>query len=387
MKQLRTAAGFGALLILAACGSHTDAPQLTKSGLDPQKFNAEYRGDSTALYTLKNAQGTEACITNFGGRLVSMMVPDKEGKLQDVVLGFDSVQAYFPENNLSDFGASIGRYANRIDHGKFRLDSTEYQLPLNNGTHSLHGGGELGTLGWQYRVYQADQKNDSTLVLTLQSADGDNGYPGNLTATVTYTLLSDNTLDITYSATTDKPTIINMTNHSYFNLNGNPETPVTDNEILVNASFITPIDSTYMTDGTMMAVENTPFDFKKARKVGENIKDFTNEQIKNGNGYDHNFVLDTKGDISQIAAELYSPVSGIVLDVYTDEPGIQVYSGNFLDGTVTGKKGIVYNQHAGICLETQHYPDSPNKPEWPSVRLDPGKTYTSHCIYKFSVRK
>lgn len=387
MKQLRTAAGFGALLILAACGSHTDAPLLTKSGLDPQKFNAEYRGDSTALYTLKNAQGTEACITNFGGRLVSMMVPDKEGKLQDVVLGFDSVQAYFPENNLSDFGASIGRYANRIDHGKFRLDSTEYQLPLNNGTHSLHGGGELGTLGWQYRVYQADQKNDSTLVLTLQSADGDNGYPGNLTATVTYTLLSDNTLDITYSATTDKPTIINMTNHSYFNLNGNPETPVTDNEILVNASFITPIDSTYMTDGTMMAVENTPFDFKKARKVGENIKDFTNEQIKNGNGYDHNFVLDTKGDISQIAAELYSPVSGIVLDVYTDEPGIQVYSGNFLDGTVTGKNGIVYNQHAGICLETQHYPDSPNKPEWPSVRLDPGKTYTSHCIYKFSVRK
>lgn len=387
MKQLRTAAGFGALLILAACGSHTDAPLLTKSGLDPQKFNAEYRGDSTALYTLKNAQGTEACITNFGGRLVSMMVPDKEGKLQDVVLGFDSVQAYFPENNLSDFGASIGRYANRIDHGKFRLDSTEYQLPLNNGTHSLHGGGELGTLGWQYRVYQADQKNDSTLVLTLQSADGDNGYPGNLTATVTYTLLSDNTLDITYSATTDKPTIINMTNHSYFNLNGNPETPVTDNEILVNASFITPIDSTYMTDGTMMAVENTPFDFKKARKVGENIKDFTNEQIKNGNGYDHNFVLDTKGDISQIAAELYSPVSGIVLDVYTDEPGIQVYSGNFLDGTVTGKKGITYNQHAGICLETQHYPDSPNKPEWPSVRLDPGKTYTSHCIYQFSVRK
>lgn len=387
MKQLRTAAGFGALLILAACGSHTEGPQLTKSGLDPQKFKAEYRGDSTALYTLKNAQGTEACITNFGGRLVSMMVPDKEGTFKDVVLGFDSVQAYFPENNLSDFGASIGRYANRIDHGKFRLDSTEYQLPLNNGTHSLHGGGELGTLGWQYRVYQADQKNDSTLVLTLQSADGDNGYPGNLTATVTYTLLSDNTLDITYSATTDKPTIINMTNHSYFNLNGNPETPVTDNEILVNASFITPIDSTYMTDGTMMAVENTPFDFKKARKVGENIKDFTNEQIKNGNGYDHNFVLDTKGDISQIAAELYSPVSGIVLDVYTDEPGIQVYSGNFLDGTVTGKKGITYNQHAGICLETQHYPDSPNKPEWPSVRLDPGKTYTSHCIYQFSVRK
>lgn len=387
MKQLRTAAGFGALLILAACGSHTEAPQLTKSGLDPQKFKAEYRGDSTALYTLKNAQGTEACVTNFGGRLVSMMVPDKEGTLRDVVLGFDSVQAYYPENNLTDFGASIGRYANRIDHGKFRLDTAEYQLPLNNGIHSLHGGGELGTLGWQYRVYQADQRNDSTLVLTIQSADGDNGYPGNLTATVTYTLLSDNTLDIAYSATTDKPTIINMTNHSYFNLSGNPETPVTDNEIMVNASNITPIDSTYMTDGTMMAVEGTPFDFREARSVGEKIKDFTNAQIKNGNGYDHNFVLDTKGDISLAAARLYSPVSGIALEVYTDEPGIQVYSGNFLDGTVTGKKGIVYNQHAGICLETQHYPDTPNKPEWPSVRLDPGQTYTSHCIYKFTVVK
>lgn len=386
MKQLRMAAGFGALLILAACGSKGETPRLTESGLDPENFKAEYRGDSTALYTLKNSNGVEACITNFGGRLVSMMVPDKEGTLKDVVLGFDSVQAYFPENNLSDFGASIGRYANRIDHGKFRLDTAEYQLPLNNGLHSLHGGGELGTLGWQYRVYKADQKNDSTLVLTIESADGDNGYPGNLTAVVTYTLRSDNALDIAYSATTDKPTIINMTNHSYFNLNGNPESPVTDNEILVNASFITPIDSTYMTDGTMMAVENTPFDFRNARKVGADIKDFSNVQIKNGNGYDHNFVLDTKGDISQIAAELYSPESGIVLDVYTDEPGIQVYSGNFLDGTVTGKKGVVYNQHAGICLETQHYPDSPNKPEWPSVRLNPGDTYTSHCIYKFSVK-
>ena len=240
MKQLKTAAGLGAILLLAACGSQTKAPQLTKSGLDPEKFVAEFRGDSTALYTLVNASGTEACITNFGGRLVSLMVPDKEGNLKDVVLGFDSIQAYFPETNLSDFGSSVGRFANRINEGKFKLDSTEYQLPLNNGKHSLHGGGELGDLGWQYRVYKADQKNDSTLVLTIQSPDGDNGYPGNLTASVTYTLRSDNALDISYSATTDKPTIINLTNHSYFNLSGDPNTPVTDNLLLVNASQITP---------------------------------------------------------------------------------------------------------------------------------------------------
>lgn len=387
MKQLRSAAALGTILLMAACGSQKEAPSLTKSGLDPRKFTAEFRGDSTALYTLVNASGAEACITNFGGRVVSLMMPDKNGEFKDVVLGFDSIQAYFPENNLSDFGSSVGRYANRINEGKFRLDSLEYQLPLNNGKHSLHGGGELGDLGWQYRVYKAEQKNDSTLVLTIDSKDGDNGYPGNLTATVTFVLRNDNALDIAYSATTDKPTIINMTNHSYFNLNGDPTKPVTDNLLMVNASQITPIDSTYMTDGTMADVKGTPFDFIEARLVGEKIKDFDNEQIKNGNGYDHNFVLDTKGDISKIAAELQSTVSGIVLDVYTDEPGIQVYSGNFLDGTQTGKNGIVYNQHAGICLETQHYPDSPNKPQWPSTRLNPGETYTSHCIYKFSVKK
>lgn len=388
MKQLRPAAGIATLLILAACGGNqTKAPQLTKSGLDPEKFVAEYRGDSTALYTLVNANGVEACITNFGGRLVSLMVPDKEGNFKDVVLGFDSIQAYFPETNLSDFGSSVGRYANRINEGKFKLDSLEYQLPLNNGKHSLHGGGELGDLGWQYRVYKAQQPNDSTLILTLNSPDGDNGYPGNMVATVTYTLTSDNAVDIAYTATTDKPTIVNLTNHSYFNLNGDPTKPVTDNMLMVNASQITPIDATYMTDGTMMDVKGTPFDFIESRLVGEKIKDFDNEQVKNGNGYDHNFVLDTKGDITKVACELESPSTGIVLDVYTDEPGVQVYSGNFLDGTVKGKNGIVYNQHAGICLETQHYPDSPNKPEWPSTRLNPGDTYTSHCVYKFSVKK
>ncbi|MDE6095129.1 MAG: galactose mutarotase [Muribaculaceae bacterium] len=387
MKHLRITAGLGALLALAACGSGSQTATLTKSGLNPEKFKAEFKGDSTALYTLVNANGAEACITNFGGRLVSMMVPDKNGNLQDVVLGFDSIQAYFPENNLSDFGASIGRYANRINQGKIVIDGDTIQLPKNNFGHCLHGGGEMGDLGWQYRVYSAEQPNDSTLKLTIVSPDGDNQFPGNLTATVTYTLTNDNALDIKYSATTDKPTVVNLTNHSYFNLSGNPSHPVTDNLLRVVASGYTPVDSTYMTTGEIATVEGTPFDFRTARPVGENIKDFANEQIKNGNGYDHNFVLDNGSDVNNLAAELYSPESGIVLEVFTNEPGIQIYSGNFLDGTVTGKKGIVYNQHAGICLETQHYPDSPNKPQWPSVRLNPGETYNSECIYKFSVKE
>ena len=387
MKHLRITAGLGALLALAACGSGSQTATLTKSGLNPEKFKAEFKGDSTALYTLVNANGAEACITNFGGRLVSMMVPDKNGNLQDVVLGFDSIQAYFPEINLSDFGASIGRYANRINQGKIVIDGDTIQLPKNNFGHCLHGGGEMGDLGWQYRVYSAEQPNDSTLKLTIVSPDGDNQFPGNLTATVTYTLTNDNALDIKYSATTDKPTVVNLTNHSYFNLSGNPSHPVTDNLLRVVASGYTPVDSTYMTTGEIATVEGTPFDFRTARPVGENIKDFANEQIKNGNGYDHNFVLDNGSDVKNLAAELYSPESGIVLEVFTNEPGIQIYSGNFLDGTVTGKKGIVYNQHAGICLETQHYPDSPNKPQWPSVRLNPGETYNSECIYKFSVKE
>lgn len=386
MKHLRITAGIGALLALAACGSGNQTATLTKSGLNPEKFKAEFKGDSTALFTLVNANGAEACITNFGGRLVSMMVPDKNGNFQDVVLGFDSIQAYFPENNLSDFGASIGRYANRINQGKFVIDGDTIQLPQNNFGHCLHGGGEMGDLGWQYRVYGAEQVNDSTLKLTMVSPDGDNQFPGTLTATVTYTLLGDNSLDIKYTATTDKPTIVNLTNHSYFNLSGDPTHPVTDNELRVIASGYTPVDSTYMTTGEIASVEGTPFDFRSARTVGEKIKDFSNEQIKNGNGYDHNFVLDNEGSINNPAVELYSPESGILLTVYTNEPGVQVYSGNFLDGSVTGKKGITYNQHAGICLETQHYPDSPNKSQWPSVRLNPGETYNSECIYKFSTK-
>lgn len=371
----------GALTALTACKTN-EAPQTTLSGLDPQNFVGEYEGKPTALYTLKNANGMEVCVTNFGGRIVSIMVPDRNGDFKDVVLGFDSVQAYFPENNLSDFGASIGRYANRINQGKIVIDGETIQLPQNNFGHCLHG----GPTGWQYKVYAAEQPNDSTVVLTIDSPDGDNNFPGNVKAQVTYTLTADNAIDIAYKATTDKPTYINMTNHSYFNLNGDPTQPITNNILTVNASRYTPVDSTYMTTGEILDVADTPMDFKNAKEVGAQIEEVDFEQIKFGNGYDHNWVLDTNRNDSQVAATLYSPTTGIQLEVLTDEPGIQVYTGNFLDGTVTGKKGIIYQQRTGICLETQKYPDTPNKPEWPSALLNPGETYTSHCVFRFSTK-
>ncbi len=383
MSTLKIAAVIAvSALCLGACSQGSKQPELTKSGLNPENFAREYNGKKTALYKLVNANGMEVCVTNFGGRIVSIMAPDKTGELRDVVLGFDSVAAYFPENNLSDFGASIGRYANRINQGKIVIDGDTIQLPQNNFGHCLHG----GPTGWQYQVYDAQQPNDSTVVLTMHSPDGDNNFPGNVAATVTYTLTGDNAVDIAYSATTDKKTVINMTNHSYFNLSGDPANKITDNILYINANEYTPVDSTYMTTGEIVTVTDTPMDFTTPKAVGQDIEaDFI--QLKNGNGYDHNWVLATKGDISVPAVTLESPISGIKLTVYTDEPGIQVYSGNFLDGTQTGKNGKVYQQRTGICLESQHYPDSPNKPEWPSVILEPGQTYTSHCIFKFDTVK
>jgi aldose 1-epimerase len=368
-------------LVLTACGTQQKEPTLTLSGLDVNNFKSEYNGKKTDLYVLKNANGMEVCVTNFGGRIVSIMVPDRNGEFKDVVLGFDSIADYFPENNLSDFGASIGRYANRIQKGIIVIDGDSIQLPQNNFGHCLHG----GPTGWQYQVYDAQQANDSTVVLTMVSPDGDNNFPGTVTAHVTYTLTSQNAIDIAYDATTDKKTVINMTNHSYFNLNGNPDEPITNNLLILNADNYTPVDSTYMTTGEILPVEGTPMDFTKGKIVGQEINNFDFEQLKNGNGYDHNWVLNTAGDDSQPAARLFSPNTGITLTVYTDEPGIQVYSGNFLDGTLTGNGGKVYQQRTGICLETQHYPDSPNKPEWPSVILEPGQTYHSHCVFAFGV--
>lgn len=379
MKNYFLAAGI-ATFLLASCAQKQDSP-LTISGLNPKNFKTEVNQAKTQLYTLKNTAGMEVCITNFGGRIVSIMVPDKTGTMRDVVLGFDNINDYI--NIPSDFGASIGRYANRINQGRFVLDGDTIQLPQNNFGHCLHGGPK----GWQYQVYDAKQTDDTTLELTRISPDGDENFPGNMTAKVIYKLTEENAIDIKYSATTDKKTVVNMTNHSYFNLSGNPAKAATDHILYVNASNYTPVDSTFMTTGEIAEVKDTPMDFRTPKTVGRDINNYEFEQLKNGNGYDHNWVLDTKGDINQVAAKLTSPETGITLEVYTNEPGIQIYTGNFLDGTVKGKKDITYNQRASVCLETQHYPDSPNKAEWPSVVLESGQNYTSECIFKFSVEK
>jgi aldose 1-epimerase len=309
------------------------------------------------------------------------MVPDREGKMRDVVLGFSNIDDYI--NIPSDFGAAIGRYANRIANGRFTIDEQTTELPQNNNGHTLHG----GPGGWHTKVFGANQTSPASLELTLVSPDGDQSFPGNVTAKVTYTLTDDNAIDIKYSAVTDRPTVINMTNHSYFNLSGDPATLATGQILYVNADGFTPADATLIPTGEIAPVAGTPMDFTAPKLIGRDIDATDFEQIKLGGGYDHNYVLNTAGDISQPAARLESPASGIAMEVYTNEPGIQVYSGNFLDGTVTGKGGVAYKRRAAVCLETQHYPDSPNRPDWPSVVLRPGETYHSECVYKFYVEK
>ena len=363
------------LLLSVSC---TQKSETTRSGLDPADFNAVVDGKLVALYTLKNAAGMEVCITNFGGRIVSLMVPDRNGELRDVVLGFDNIADY--QNVPSDFGASIGRYANRIAHGRLVIDGDTVQLPQNNFGHCLHG----GPAGWQYKVYEARQLDGKTLELYMDSPDGDENFPGHVKAKVTYNLTDDNAIVIAYEATTDAPTVVNMTNHSYFNLSGDPSRTILDHLLTVDADSYTPVDSTYMTTGEIAPVEGTPMDFRTETAVGARLHE-NNEQLKNANGYDHNWVLATAGDAERTAARLVSPETGICLTVRTTEPGLQIYTGNFLDGTIKGKKGIVYNPRTAICLETQHYPDSPNKPQWPSTLLRPGETYESLCIYGFSI--
>ena len=367
-----------AALLMAACTPK--AEKATDSGLLQSNFRTEVDGKKTDLYILRNKNNMEVCITNFGGRIVSVMVPDKDGQMRDVVLGFDSIQDYI--SKPSDFGASIGRYANRINQGKFTLDGVEYQLPRNNYGHCLHGGPQ----GFQYRVYDAVQLNPQELQLTYVAKDGEEGFPGNITCKVLMKLTDDNAIDIQYEAETDKPTIVNMTNHSYFNLDGDAGSNA-EHLLTIDADYYTPVDSSFMTTGEIVPVEDTPMDFRTPMPVGERINDFDFVQLKNGNGYDHNWVLNAKGGINRRAASLKSQKTGIVLDVYTNEPGVQVYAGNFLDGSLTGKKGITYNQRASVCLETQKYPDTPNKPEWPSAVLRPGEKYMSQCIFKFSVDK
>lgn len=369
----------GLLLLVSACATK-QSDDAAASGLKRADFQTEVDGKQTDLFVLKNKNGMEVCITNFGGRMVSIMVPDRDGKMQDVVLGFDSIQDYI--KYPTDFGATIGRYANRINQGKITVDSVTYQLPQNNYGHCLHG----GPRGFQYQVFDARPLGDQSLELTYLSKDGEEGFPGNLTCKVIFTLTDDNAIDIRYSAETDRSTVVNMTNHSYFNLDGNPSLTNSDYLLTIDADAYTPVDSTFMTTGEVASVEGTDMDFRQPTAIGTRINnDFL--QLKYGKGYDHNWVLNTRCDDSRACTTLESPRTGIVLDVYTNEPGIQFYAGNFLDGTVTGKKGIVYNNRAAVCLETQKYPDTPNKPEWPSALLKPGEKYDSHCVYKFSVKK
>ena len=325
---------------------------------------------------------------NMHGRRVREMVPDRNGKMQDVVLGYDNIAQYADREHFgSDFGAAIGRYANRINQGRITIDSKTIQLPQNNYGHCLHG----GPTGWQYKVYDGRQLNDSTLQMCIFSPDGDNGFPSNVNATVTYTLTSDNSIDIRYEATSSKKTFINMTNHSYFNLNGDPSHDGENQMLYINANRYTPADTTYMTTGEELSVAGTPMDFRRLTPLSRDINNKQFDMTRNASGFDHNWCLNTwrkgKGNDKLIAASLYSPATGIRMDVYTNEPGIQVYTGNFLDASFTAKHGYRYPRHSAVCLETQHYPDSPNKPQWPSALLEPGKKYTSHCRYHFSIGK
>ena len=378
MKNILVA---GVAFLLAACTQPVQK-ELTLSGLKTADFQTEISGKKTDLFVLKNANGMEVCITNFGGRIVSIMVPGKDGAMRDIVHGFDSVQDYM--KHPTDFGATIGRYANRINQGKITVEGVEYQLPQNNYGHCLHGGPN----GFQYVLFDVVNADGRSLTLSYTSKDGEEGFPGNLTCQVTFTLTDDNAIDISYGAETDRTTVVNMTNHSYFNLSGDPNNTICDHILYVNADNFTPVDDTYMTTGEILTVKETPMDFTTPKAVGADIDNFEFEQVKFGNGFDHNWVLNTQGDVAQLAAKLTSPTSGISVEVYTNEPGIQVYSGNFLDGTATGKKGIVYNQRTGFCLESQKYPDSPNK-NWAesNAYLEPGQTYFSQCIFKFTVEK
>ena len=379
-----------AALMLAACAGGQQAPVLTVSGLDPAKFDTTLQDKPVKLYTLKNANGMEVCITNYGGRVVSLVVPDKDGKPTDVVLGFDNIAQYADTlNSPTDYGSSVGRYANRIKGGKFTLDGVEYQLKQNDGPNCLHGG---GTTGWMNQVYDAELIGDSVLRLTIVAADGENGFPGKVMAVTTYKVTSDNILDITWEAEADKPTIINQTNHNYYNLSGDFTQPGYDMVLYVNADNFTPSDSLYIPTGEIKSVEGTPMDFRMPHAIGDSIKsDF--DQIQNAGGYDHNWCLNTykdgQGDDTQVCASLYSPKTGIFMEMFTNEPGVQVYSGNFQgvgnELNIQHKHGP-YPQHVSVCLESQKYPDSPNKPQWVQPVVKPGEKYFSHAAYKFSIK-
>lgn len=332
-------------------------------------------------FTLKNQSGMEASVINYGAILTNLKVPDAQGQSEDVVLGFDDLNGYLGKHPY--FGATIGRYANRIAKGKFMLNGKQYTLAINNGENALHG----GLAGFDKKVWHAEEvstSNGPAVRFSYESPDGEEGYPGKLSVTVTYSLTPDNQLQIDYRATTEADTVINLTNHSYFNLKGAGNGDILDHEVMIDAARFTPVDGGLIPTGEMRSVDKTPFDFRGARKIGERI-DEDEEQIKLGGGYDHNYILNQEGPNAtlRLAARVTEPSTGRVMEVVTDRPGMQFYTGNFLDGTLTGKRGIVYNKRFGFCMETQFFPDSPNKPVFPSPVLKAGDTFTSTTIYRF----
>ncbi|MEJ7559260.1 MAG: aldose epimerase family protein [Pedobacter sp.] len=375
------------MLSIAACNdtskSSTDTAQTdsvsTGLQLDSMKFQKEIDGKKTNLYILKNKNNMQAAFTNYGGRLVSLMVPDSAGNLRDVVVGFDSIDG-FAQSTEPYFGATIGRFGNRIAKGKFTLDGKEYTLAKNNGQNTLHGGKK----GYQYVVWDAKQSNDHTLELSYLSKDMEEGFPGNLNIKVTYSLSDDNELKMDYEATTDKRTVVNLTNHAFFNLNGEGSGTILNHVLQIYADQYTPVDTTLIPLGKNVAVASTPFDFNTATSIGKRI-DAVDAQLTAGKGYDHNYVLNgTKGLGMTHAATVKGDKSGIIMDVYTKEPGLQFYSGNFMQSKNKFKGGSTDDFRTALALETQHFPDSPNQPAFPSTVLNPGKVYKTSSIYKFS---
>ncbi len=378
MKQVSTFI-LTAAVFLSSCDNSTDNSTATNTPVKitiTEKPFGSFNGEAVTQYTLTNANGMQVSILNYGGTVTKIITKDKEGKDGDVILGYDSLAGYLQKGNPY-FGCLVGRYGNRIAKGKFTLDGTAYTLATNNNGQSLHG----GLKGFDKVMWTATkQAGDSSLKLTYLSKDGEEGYPGNLSVEVVYTLTADNALKIDYTATTDKATPVNLTNHCYFNLSAGKDSTILDHELMLTADKFTEVDSVLIPTGKLPEVKGTPMDFTTAKKIGNDIA-----AVKGG--YDHNWVINRSGNSLESVATLYDPASGRFMEVFTTEPGIQFYSGNFLDGTLTNTKGgKKYVLHAGLCLETQHFPDGPNQPTFPNTILKPGEKYTHTSLYKFSVK-
>ena len=352
--------------------------------VEQEAFGTMPDGRQVDVFSLTNGNGIRARIITLGGAMVSLETPDRDGRVADIVLGYGDLDGYLSKGNPY-FGALIGRFGNRIAGGRFTLDGKEYVLPTNDGPNQLHG----GINGFNLAVWQAEPIEEPEAVgvrLTHVSPDGDEGYPGNLTATVEYRLTRAGSLTLDYAATTDKPTPVNLTHHSYFNLGGHDSGAVLDQVVQIGASRFTPVDETLIPTGELAPVEGTPFDFTEPKPIGRDIG-ADDVQLKRGRGFDHNFVLDKRGDSPGFAARVVDPKSGRTIEVHTTEPGMQLYTGNFLDGTIRGKGGVIYGHRNAFCLETQHFPDSPNQPTFPTTILRPGETYTQKTEYRFGVAK